>query len=297
MRNIYKIIILIFVLTVVGIVVYFTGNETEVEKVPPVSIDNSIVGCYVAHLQKDIYTLVIQSQEDGRAFGMLAYNNYQKDSSSGSFEGTLVDDILLGNYSFDSEGMHSDRQVIFKKVGASFVQGFGPVKIVDNKEVLETDKITFDSNIFVKSDDCIENFTDANDVFSFSYNPFFKSIPGFDNILTTDWSMNSKQNGILLASVIIPKTYISNTNFSNARFTVGRSTTPEAINSCLNKTLSSYVEEGTSDIDGYSFKKFIMRQINYFMLIIKFSLELISKYYETGNSFSRLSGLSELFTP
>lgn len=262
MKNMYKIIIAIILVAVLGIIIYFTGNETAVEKIPSVSGGDSVVGCYVAHLQKDIYTLVIQSEEKGAVFGMLAYNNYQKDSSSGSFEGTLTGDTLLGNYSFDSEGMHSDRQVIFKKVGDSFVQGFGDVKVVESAETFtDIANVTYDPKLtFIKSKDCTETFTDDNDVFSFEYNPFFKSIPGFDKIPTTDWSMNAREKGILLASVIIPRTYMSNTNFSNARFYVGRSTTPNAINSCLEKTLGSYTEEGTSDISGYPFKKFTFNE-------------------------------------
>ncbi|MFZ3012030.1 MAG: hypothetical protein WA060_03505 [Minisyncoccia bacterium] len=257
MKNIYKIVILIFIVTLALIIIYFTGNETAVEKIPSVGTGDSIVGCYVAHLQKDIYTLVIQSAEKGAVFGMLAYNNYQKDSSSGSFEGTFADGILLGNYSFDSEGMHSDRQVIFKKIDDSFIQGFGDVKVAESTETFtDIANITYDPKLtFTKSKDCTENFLDANGVFSFDYNPFFKSIPGF-KIPTTDWSVNATQEGLLLASVIIPKTYMPNTNFSNARFTIGRSTTSDAINSCLKKTLSIYTEGGTSDIGGYPFKKF-----------------------------------------
>jgi len=257
MKNNFKILIAIFILAIVGVFIYLSSSRTPIEQVPLVVTTNSIAGCYVAHLQKDIYTLVLQSENAGAVAGMLAYNNYQKDSSSGSFNGTFNDDILLGNYSFDSEGVRSDRQVIFKKVGNSFVQGFGPVVIVNGKEIFETDKITFDSNsTFIKSDNCLENFIDSNNIFSFDYNSFFKSIGRVDASPTTDWSLNSKQKGILLASVIVPRTYMPNTNLSDVRLTVGQSTDPNAIKNCLAKTEESNTDNGTIAIDSYPFKKF-----------------------------------------
>ena len=257
MKNIYKIIIAIFVVAILGIIIYFTGNETAIEKVPAVSTENSIVGCYVSRLQKDIYTLVIQSEEKGVVFGMLAYNNYQKDSSSGSFEGTFTDGILLGNYSFDSEGMRSDRQLIFKKVGDSFVEGFGEVKTVDGKEVfVDTNNINYDQKLtFVKSKDCTENFSDSNNIFTFTYNPYFKAYEG-QNILDLDWRQNTTKKGILLASVVIPKTYMPNTNFSDARFTIGRSTDANEIKTCMINATNGEKKGETTTISGYNFVKF-----------------------------------------
>lgn len=241
-----------------GVSVYLLSNKTKTpaEETPIVITENSIIGCYTAHLEKDIYTLVIQSEDKGVVTGILAYNNYEKDSSSGSFSGTFTNGILLGNYSFNSEGMRSDRQVIFKKTQDSFVQGFGPVKTVDGKEVFDSNQISYDSkSTFNKVNNCTEHFVNSNNVFSFDYNPFFQNIWGFE-FPTKDWSLDSKYNGILLSSVIIPKTYLPNTNFSDVRLTIGRSTDVNAIKSCLNKTQDNYKEEGSTNIGGYPFKKF-----------------------------------------
>ena len=257
MKNIYKIIIAVFVVAVLGIIIYSMDSETVVEKVPPVSTGDSIVGCYVAHLQKDIYTLVIQSEEKGAVFGMLAYNNYQKDSSSGSFEGTFTDGILLGNYSFDSEGMRSDRQLIFKQVDGNFIEGFGDVKMVDGKEVfVDTNNINYDQKLtFVKSKDCAENFSDSNNIFTFDYNPYFKAYEG-QNILDLDWRQNTTKKGVLLASVVIPKTYMPNTNFSSARFTIGRSTDANEIKNCMTSATNGEKKGEATTISGYDFVKF-----------------------------------------
>lgn len=119
----------------------------------PVSISSdSIFGCYVNRIGKDMYSLRLDSEENGQLAGSLSYQNYQKDSSSGTFAGEYDNGILLGDYVFSSEGMQSIRQVVFKKEGSSFVEGFGPTETKDGKEMLKDPKsATFDSkSAFVK---------------------------------------------------------------------------------------------------------------------------------------------------
>ncbi len=224
---------------------------------PPVSGQTSgIEGCYVNRTGKDVYTLVIQYEKRGNVAGMLAYNNYQKDSSSGSFAGTFANNLLLGNYSFDAEGMHSDRQVIFKKVGNDFIQGFGPVKIEGNKEELaDLNKVTYDpKSTFVKNKECILTFVEPNDTFTFEYNPFFHVSEG-QKVPVLEWRVDAVKKGMLLASLTIPRTYMPKTNFSDARLTVGRSTDSGEIMSCTAGSLGE-TKKGTEDIGGYSFTKF-----------------------------------------
>lgn len=264
MKNNTKIIIALVIVATIGAAIYFAKSDDlltlDIPQMPVVT--DSIVGCYVAHLAKDIYTLQIQSEEGGVATGILAYNNFEKDSSSGSFVGTYTDGILLGEYSFNSEGMESNRQVVFKKVGDTFVQGFGDVKVVDNKEVFkDMSKVTYDSkSTFIKSSNCTEDFVDSNNTFSFKYNSFFKATPG-DKVPTIDWRVNSTDKGMLLAQVIIPRTYMPKTNFSEARLKVGRSTDAKIIKSCTDTT-GMVNQENKDDaiykstIDGYPFTTF-----------------------------------------
>lgn len=257
MKNNSKLIIGLLLVLAVGLFAYYYSTK---DKEPFKSADKSILGCYVAKLDKDIYVLNIQTEEKGNVSGILAFNNYQKDSSSGTFKGTFKDDILLGEYSFDSEGMHSDRQVIFKKSDNNFIQGFGPVKMVDGKETFENVPVTYDpKSTFVKSENCKENFTDKNEVFSFDYNPFFKKIEGDSQTLSNDWKLNSKEKGILLGSIIVPKSYMDKTNFSDARMTVGRSTDPMSIRNCIIPSLNETKKE-IKTIGGYPFTKFTFNE-------------------------------------
>lgn len=241
------------IIIIIAFFAYYKVGQAPVNE----NKESSIEGCYVAKLSRDVYTIVIQSEKDGKVTGMIAYNNFEKDSSSGSFEGIFNNNILTGNYSFDSEGSRSDSQLIFKKVGDSFVQGFGPVEVINGKETFDPiSSVVYDpKSTFVRSENCMEKFVDSNDVFSFEYNPYFKLNSSYSTPVM-DWRLNAKQGGILLARVSIPRTYMSNTNFSNANLTVGRSTDRTAINTCSTIDSNGEVNGGDKVIDGKDFTKF-----------------------------------------
>ena len=158
-KNTMVVAVFVILLLIGAGFLYFNYGPDSVKEVaiPLSSPDISMLkGCYVAKLSKDAYTLDIESADKGMVSGLLAFNNFEKDSSSGTLNGTFMNGILLGNYSFDSEGMHSYRQVIFKKVGDDFIEGFGEVKMVGDKEIfVDPTKITYDLKVkFVKSINC-----------------------------------------------------------------------------------------------------------------------------------------------
>jgi hypothetical protein len=163
-KTIFAIIILVL-LAVAGF--YYFGNHKSGSNTPSTETA-SIKGCYLATLDKDVYVLNIQSENNGAVSGLLAFNNYQKDSSSGTFTGTFNNGILTGNYSFDSEGMHSDRELIFKKVANGFQEGFGPVDVENNKEILrDPANVTYDPSFtFQKSNTCITSTKISEKYFS-----------------------------------------------------------------------------------------------------------------------------------
>jgi len=146
--------LLVIVVIIIGIFFYF--NKDKKTTFNPKS-ESSIVGCYVATLDKDVYTLKVESQKGENFIGTLSFKNFQKDSSQGTYSGTYKDGILLGIYSFDSEGMHSNAQTIFKKEGDTFIRGFGSL---DNTGSQFTDlsNTTYDTNqIFKLSFECSQN--------------------------------------------------------------------------------------------------------------------------------------------
>ncbi len=165
----------------------------------------SILGCYVATTPsdvragangapgataKDVYTLNIQSQtldteqttaeyDISNVSGTLAFKNFQKDSSSGTFTGLYssrarladasdaanggdrnalggyaegnysyaydIEDTLFGQYTFQSEGATSVTQVIFKKAGNDFIRGYGEMNAAGDRFASLSD-ITYDAS-------------------------------------------------------------------------------------------------------------------------------------------------------
>lgn len=148
MKNYIKIIFVIVVVIVVGGFVYY--NKTKPVSVSPspqtpIVVTDSIVGCYVATLGKDVYSLKIIAQQGELFEGTLVFKNFEKDSSSGTFKGTYKGGILLGDYSFQSEGTNSLMQVIFKKSGDDFVRGYGDVT-ADGTRFADLNTINYDSS-------------------------------------------------------------------------------------------------------------------------------------------------------
>ncbi len=127
MKTSTAIITILVVLFLSAIVLISINKNNEVTYIPPSpsTEEDSIKGCYVATIDKDVYTLNIQSQNGAQISGTLDFRNFQKDSSHGTFNGTYTDGVLLGDYSFSSEGTDSVMQVIFKKFGEDFVRGYG----------------------------------------------------------------------------------------------------------------------------------------------------------------------------
>ena len=146
MKNAFKITIGILVVIIVAASIFYLKEKpaTIVEQ-PPIAVEKSVVGCYELQLGKDLYSLAILSQA-GEAFeGTLRFKNYQKDSSSGPYEGTYIDGILFGEYSFQSEGMDSVIQVLFKKSADGFIRGYGKMNAAGDR-FANLNNITYDSS-------------------------------------------------------------------------------------------------------------------------------------------------------
>lgn len=157
MKNILNIVLIVVVVGVIAFIIKNNNSKKEEVDQNQTASTDLIQGCYVYTIAKDVYSLNIESQTGDKVSGTLSYNNFEKDSSMGTINGVYTNDILLANYTFNSEGMHSVRQVIFKKVGASLVQGFGDVEYKDGVEYFkDTSKVEFnvDGLVFSPSDKC-----------------------------------------------------------------------------------------------------------------------------------------------
>lgn len=108
-------------------------------------------GCYLMVFKKDTARLNLHIA-DSIATGHLTYNWYEKDGNIGEIKGIIKDSILDADYTFQSEGMTSVREVRFKIQDSTLWQATGKVTVVNNK-VIYTDKnkLQYDSlHPFVK---------------------------------------------------------------------------------------------------------------------------------------------------
>jgi hypothetical protein len=99
-------------------------DSTQADQTVSVStVDLS--GCYRKVLQRD--TVLLQLQQTGDSVsGTMSFDNYQKDSSSGTVKGSVQKDTIVLWYNFFSEGMHSVMEIILKKTEEGLVRAVGP---------------------------------------------------------------------------------------------------------------------------------------------------------------------------
>lgn len=87
--------------------------------------------------------------------GELTYYVREKDSNRGTIVGTMRDDTLFGEYTFQSEGITSIREVAFIRRGDELVEAFGEVEERDGKFVFsDRSLITPNENVILKQTDC-----------------------------------------------------------------------------------------------------------------------------------------------
>lgn len=169
MKNFLSILLVILLAGVVYY--YFTNDEVEVETPTEVtetevaveedsdtSMYSDIIGCYEARTNDDVYTMIIKEVSDnGYVSGLLSFDNYEKDSSSGPFEGTYNGEYLYADYTFESEGMESVMEVAFQRVDEDFVRGYGEVT-EDGISFVNRDLVMYESDRLSRfnSRDCSE---------------------------------------------------------------------------------------------------------------------------------------------
>jgi hypothetical protein len=89
------------------------------------TVPNDVAGCYRMIIKKDTATMSLNRDGDD-VTGSLNYNWFERDDNTGTFKGTIKNDsIIVANYTFQSEGVTSVRQVVFKIKDSVLLQGYG----------------------------------------------------------------------------------------------------------------------------------------------------------------------------
>jgi len=122
-----------------------TVKETEVQ---------SIHECYAFVQQKDTIELEID-QEGAKASGNLHFKNFEKDSNHGPVSGEFVGDTLKLDYTFQSEGTTSIREIRFLKSGNSMIMGIGDMDDKGGKMMFtKPSEIKYDENLVLVKTEC-----------------------------------------------------------------------------------------------------------------------------------------------
>ena len=125
-----KFYIIIFSIAIAGC----NGNEERSSGtstvLPPVySKANLSPGCYRMIVGRDSAIMNLNLNGDS-VTGTLQYNRFEKDDNAGNFAGKIDSSKVILWYKFQSEGVITVRQVIFKITGDKLAEGYGDVNAV-----------------------------------------------------------------------------------------------------------------------------------------------------------------------
>ena len=93
--------------------------------------------CYVYIKNRDTASLKLNIEGE-ELTGELDYKLFEKDSNKGKIAGEMKGDTIIAEYTFDSEGMRSVREVVFvKKDDGNIYEGTGEVMEKGGKMVFK----------------------------------------------------------------------------------------------------------------------------------------------------------------
>ena len=133
-----------------------TNKTTSTQDSTLVSADPKTNGsnCYLYSKNRDTATLTIKVT-DNKVSGDLSYNLFEKDKNKGTIEGIVNGDTLITDYTFQSEGATTTRQVVLLKKGDQLIEGFGDIEEVDGKTKFKNiSKLKFENSILFDKIDC-----------------------------------------------------------------------------------------------------------------------------------------------
>ncbi len=120
---------------------------TPVESAP-------ITECYGYFKGKDTITATFSVTGD-QVTGNLDYKFFEKDKNSGTFSGSMKGDTIMGDYTFQSEGMTSVREVVFLKANNTLTEGSGEIAEKDGKMVFKNPKaLRFNDGLVLQKSNC-----------------------------------------------------------------------------------------------------------------------------------------------
>lgn len=129
-------------------------NETQPEV--PVAVEEKApalaLGCYTYDGNGNHIVLEI-TEMNGTVLGNLDYALKEKDANKGTFSGVLKDSVLIGSYTFMSEGTESTREVAFLVKEGQLIEGFGALDETGTA-FQDPTSLSFSSSMPLSKTDC-----------------------------------------------------------------------------------------------------------------------------------------------
>jgi hypothetical protein len=154
-----KITVLLLVVAVVA-----CNDAAQSDKIAPAPPDTPVLGkeespapvehCYAKVDSKDTVQLRLV-MNDNQVTGSLLYKLAEKDSNKGQLQGTMHGDVLIANYTFQSEGTESVREVAFRIKDSTATEGYGKVEEKNGRMVFtDPDNLSFGKSMVLKEIPC-----------------------------------------------------------------------------------------------------------------------------------------------
>jgi hypothetical protein len=130
------------------------NNAAEAESTPRSETTAATKKCYAHYKNRDTVELSIVTTGK-QVTGTLRYQLFEKDRNNGTITGEIKGDTLLANYTFNSEGTESQRQVAFLRKGDQFVEGYTGVEEKGGQIIFKDAKsLKFDGTIRLSEMPC-----------------------------------------------------------------------------------------------------------------------------------------------
>lgn len=126
--------------------------EVPITVAPPQSVPTLEKGCYTYDANGNHIVLEI-TEMNGSVLGNLDYALKEKDANKGTFSGILKDSVLLGSYTFMSEGTESTREVAFLVKEGQLIEGFGALDETGTA-FRDPTSLSFSSSMPLSKTDC-----------------------------------------------------------------------------------------------------------------------------------------------
>ncbi|GAA3770730.1 hypothetical protein [Flavobacterium ginsengiterrae] len=111
--------------------------------------------CYAWRSNGSIIEMSFNVNSHQEVNGKLSYNLVGKDKNEGTLIGNMKGDTLIADYTFNSEGVSSVREVAFLKRENTFIEGYGDIASGNDKVTFkDKTKLKFDPKNTLTKVDC-----------------------------------------------------------------------------------------------------------------------------------------------